>query len=473
MPRVSGHQKSAVMSDSLPLSAQVMQKLTLTASPQAAKAQAHVVGICSAWSCSCAVTHCSHCSNFIRLVDAVAIELPIIHGCLKIKSKSICRGCYEFGKFCGQSAVLFMLAASVSLVPGPAVTIGDPRTSVTHRIRELDDALQGAFAGIQEQVKQLREAVEDLEDRSRAKSEDGLEAFTGQQSMVLKEETWVMNDGPDMGEEEAHNLSAAALSLQRSATSQLERDSTRHSHLRLNSHLMELSMKAEEAVEAIGKGRWASSRDIPKAATRSRTFSVDINDPAYCRVLLPDDKFRLAWDTAISFVIGFEICILPLCTAWGVTFSPGHAENAGSMAAFLQVFSAFTLVLWPLDIILDFNTGFYRKGHLRLKRSEIAQRYLSTWFAFDITMVVLDIAACITSEQDDSLSQVLRMLQMLRVLRILKIGKISVILENLVIATGNYSLILTLTVGKVVVSIATVAHILACIWYALGGSFRK
>jgi len=344
------------------------------------------------------------------------------------------------------------------------------QTSVTHRIRELDDALQGAFAGIQEQVKQLREAVEDLEDRSRAKSEDGLEAFTGQQSMVLKEETWVMNDGPDMGEEEAHNLSAAALSLQRSATSQLERDSTRHSHLRLNSHLMELSMKAEEAVEAIGKGRWASSRDIPKAATRSRTFSVDINDPAYCRVLLPDDKFRLAWDTAISFVIGFEICILPLCTAWGVTFSPGHAENAGSMAAFLQVFSAFTLVLWPLDIILDFNTGFYRKGHLRLKRSEIAQRYLSTWFAFDITMVVLDIAACITSEQDDSLSQVLRMLQMLRVLRILKIGKISVILENLVIATGNYSLILTLTVGKVVVSIATVAHILACIWYALGQS---
>ena len=290
-----------------------------------------------------------------------------------------------------------------------------------------------------------------------------------QPSWVLKEESWVMT-GFDADEEEEvlNGLSPAALSLQRSATAQLERDSKRHLHLRLNSHLMELSMKAEEAVEAIGKGRWVSSRDIRKAATRSQTFSAGLGNDKYCRVLLPDDGFRLAWDAVMGFVISLEACVLPLCTAWSVTFSPTHPPGNDAWPIFLRILSISTLALWPLDIILDFNTGFYRKGHLRVRRSEIAKRYMSTWFVFDVAMVILDISACTTA--DHSRSRILRLLQLLRVMRILKTGKIGVILENLVIATGNYSLILALTMLKVVVSIATVAHMLACIWYALGES---
>ena len=264
-------------------------------------------------------------------------------------------------------------------------------------------------------------------------------------------------------------LSSTALALQRSATSQLERENTHHLHLRLNSHLMELSMKAEEAVEAIGKGRWASSRDVRKAATRSRTFSTDINNDC-CRVLLPDNPIRLAWDALVSCVIAVEACILPLCTAWDVTVSPGPPASNDASAVFLQWFSISTLIIWPLDIILDFNTGFYRMGHLRLKRSEIARRYLTTWFAFDVSMVILDIAACSTAYQGNGHSRVLRMLQAFRVCRIVKTSKISVILENLVTATGKYWLILAMTVGKVVLAIAAVTHILACIWKALGQS---
>ena len=135
-------------------------------------------------------------------------------------------------------------------------------------------------------MRQLQEAVEqDLTIRKpKSKSHEQEErsisdALTHQQSWVLKEEAWVMTADFDVEEkeEDVKHLSSAALALQRSATSQLERENTHHLHLRLNSHLMELSMKAEEAVEAIGKGRFVSSRDVRKAATRSRTFSTDIN----------------------------------------------------------------------------------------------------------------------------------------------------------------------------------------------------
>ena len=62
----------------------------------------------------------------------------------------------------------------------------------------------------------------------------------------------------------------------------------------------------------------------------------------------------------------------------------------------------------------------------------------------------------------------LRILRAIRILRILKAGKINVLLENLVISMGRQWLILGFTVGKMLLAIGAVAHILACSWFALG-----
>ena len=37
-----------------------------------------------------------------------------------------------------------------------------------------------------------------------------------------------------------------------------------------------------------------------------------------------------------------------------------------------------------VDIVLAFNTGFYKKGYLVMKRREIVKNYLKTWFVLDI-----------------------------------------------------------------------------------------
>ena len=41
-------------------------------------------------------------------------------------------------------------------------------------------------------------------------------------------------------------------------------------------------------------------------------------------------------------------------------------------------------VTFMTDIIVAFNTGFYKKGYLVMKRKEIVKNYLKTWFVLDL-----------------------------------------------------------------------------------------
>lgn len=36
------------------------------------------------------------------------------------------------------------------------------------------------------------------------------------------------------------------------------------------------------------------------------------------------------------------------------------------------------------DILVNFNTGFYKKGYLVMKRKEIIKNYVKTWFFLDL-----------------------------------------------------------------------------------------
>jgi CRP-like cAMP-binding protein len=41
-------------------------------------------------------------------------------------------------------------------------------------------------------------------------------------------------------------------------------------------------------------------------------------------------------------------------------------------------------VTFMMDIIVTFNTGFYKKGYLVMKRKDIIKNYLKTWFWIDL-----------------------------------------------------------------------------------------
>ena len=50
----------------------------------------------------------------------------------------------------------------------------------------------------------------------------------------------------------------------------------------------------------------------------------------------------------------------------------------------MWIFETFIDSLFLVDIIISFNTGFYKKGYLVMKRREIIINYLKTWFIIDL-----------------------------------------------------------------------------------------
>ena len=62
-------------------------------------------------------------------------------------------------------------------------------------------------------------------------------------------------------------------------------------------------------------------------------------------------------------------------------------------------------VTFMIDVIVTFNTGFYKKGYLVMKRKDIILNYIKTWFILDL-LASFPYAWVVSSNSDDSDSSV-------------------------------------------------------------------
>ena len=53
-----------------------------------------------------------------------------------------------------------------------------------------------------------------------------------------------------------------------------------------------------------------------------------------------------------------------------------HGHLLGSLQSFFDYFDSFIAISFGLDIILNFNTGFYVRSQLILNRKQIIKNYL-------------------------------------------------------------------------------------------------
>lgn len=339
-----------------------------------------------------------------------------------------------------------------------------------------------AFDELQEQVQSLQKGLEADISRHLGSQPQAVDAEKVEPSSL---EGWVLHDEALTlpVKEQLEEKSVAALVLQEGA--EVQEELTAHPTLRLNSHLMELSMKAQEAVGVGGREKFKSeitshrTPSMRRVTTRNSSGQLSGSQFDRCdslRVFSPNSKFRICWDIFGACLIYMDAFMLPMCIAWNLTLTPFPTPNSRSHGM-LHLFAAVSMVFWPADIYLNFSTGFYMQGVLQLSRRAIACRYLKTWFFFDLCVVSIDVAAgflsLVEEESQEFLQSLrsaryLRILRTLRIFRILKAGKINLLIENLVISMGRQWLILAFTVGRMLLSIGMVAHILACIWFGLG-----
>ncbi|CAD8096473.1 unnamed protein product [Paramecium primaurelia] len=231
----------------------------------------------------------------------------------------------------------------------------------------------------------------------------------------------------------------------------------------------------------------AKIKDKAKRASISRKMSVMIQKKeqeekqpscSYIKVFTQEDRIRIIWDLFTMLVIFLAILILPVDISFNIE------------STFLDDFNLFSLAVFTLDIIINFNTAFQHKGQYVYDRQLIIQNYLKWWFWIDVVStfpfdLIVEAATSsvvevdedeLTKEQSqaqkDSLVQTMKLLRILkffrlikiiRLLRVLKLKQLFTKLEDYIDISGSVVTIYQLL--KLTFIMLFVAHWLACIWH--------
>ncbi|CAE7292995.1 rsmF, partial [Symbiodinium necroappetens] len=312
---------------------------------------------------------------------------------------------------------------------------------LTTRFAELDEEFKNAFDELQRRVRNVQDTIqgevaEYLRDRdSLLPDETDVDPEPGGDLL----ENWILREDALSAphEESKDQLPIGALVLRQSALAL--QSASGLSHLRLNSHMMELSNKTNGVVEALGKDRIKSNLTQRNQKTTRRfsgmMYATELTNRCKLPVVKPSDRIRVAWDIVSISLIVMDSFLLPAAIAWELE----EQKNLSFGKLIVQIFSAIAMVFWPLDIVLNFNTAFYSGSVLETRRSAIARRYLRSWLPFDFTVVMLDFALALSTASEEMggvlqpfrSARFLRVFRSLRILRLLKAGKINVVLENM------------------------------------------
>lgn len=110
-----------------------------------------------------------------------------------------------------------------------------------------------------------------------------------------------------------------------------------------------------------------------KSIQEAHMFKAD------CGVFMPSSFARMFWNLCIICALMFELWLAP--------FKLIFCED-DAMPSSVTVISIFTTVFFFLDILLNFNTGYFKNGKIVVHRGTIIRHYLKYWFLVDFISAV-------------------------------------------------------------------------------------
>lgn len=90
-------------------------------------------------------------------------------------------------------------------------------------------------------------------------------------------------------------------------------------------------------------------------------------------VMSPDSAFRGAWDISLFIFIIYQSISLPM----RVAFEMESTDFSFHLEIIIDV-------MFISDIFINFNTGYYVKNVIIMKRALIAKNYIVLWFWLDL-----------------------------------------------------------------------------------------
>ncbi|TYZ61566.1 hypothetical protein PybrP1_010125 [[Pythium] brassicae (nom. inval.)] len=175
----------------------------------------------------------------------------------------------------------------------------------------------------------------------------------------------------------------------------------------------------------------------------------------------PETTGKHVWDVLLAAFVLYTTCVVP----YRVCF---RRDAVGVVAAVEHTMD----IAFGVDIVLNFFTGIYLpSGELTYNLRHIAQAYVRGWFLVDFfSTMQFELFVSESAETGDSnalmstkLLRSLKVLKLFKLARVRRLGQMFSSLEDAV--STNQSAV---SLVKLALSMFFFAHIVACVWYAIG-----
>jgi len=168
-------------------------------------------------------------------------------------------------------------------------------------------------------------------------------------------------------------------------------------------------------------------------------------------VVRPRSRTRLVWSILGILMLTLDFITLPL-----VAFLPPESQLLTTSVWTSQVY-------WSMDIIMSFFTGVYIGTSLEMKVATIARAYVTSWFFFDVLVVVPTWLLLFIGFSGSTWIG-----RLLRFLRFLRLAKVEVILHDALAYVNSPDFFFVFGIFKLTVCLIIVTHINACLWFVVG-----
>lgn len=212
-------------------------------------------------------------------------------------------------------------------------------------------------------------------------------------------------------------------------------------------------------------GTESKSKEQIEQMQRKISESVENDDAANIRVknrLNPLGTTKKTWDFVLMFIIFYSVIMVPYRISFDV-------EAKGFSAALDIIFDIFFFA----DITVNFFTMFEdSEGKMESDLNLIAKEYLSGWFIIDLvsTLPFDKIGKLIMGPdggaealRSTKILRALRLIKLVRLLRLLKLEALIEMAADMLQINSKY-----LMLGSLVFYQFFFAHLIACLWYAIG-----
>lgn len=184
--------------------------------------------------------------------------------------------------------------------------------------------------------------------------------------------------------------------------------------------------------------------------------------PGFICLLSPAGRCRVAWDCL------FVLCLL--YEMWSTPFEIFFIPDDNDLPEWFRVVSIVSIIIFCIDIVLNFCTGYVSNGLIIMERRKIIVNYLRAWFWFDLLATLpalllatfgdaFFLARFLRAVKFYKLFKALRLLRGLRMIR--NQGFVSVLMRYFEMQPLR---VFILQLAQLQFILLTIAHFNGCAW---------